>query len=397
MGLVCLLFFAGIAVAQEYKFERLRPVLQPPRQFKYPSGIAGDTSENVYIADTIQESRPTTITPFPNVVVDPRIELFAVLLCLSDNPFIPPYNTPYKFDVLKYFYPFAEHPVVQWCREVWEETGFPILFSLPSAMLLLNPTDLSSDVHSTYYSPVVDEMCDFARETKFMDFFEAHKTIYHQMVLDVCAMLRGTDLIGTLENYFGMKQHSYNIMLSPLFAGGLNALTLPPGGSYSYYDSWDIYAICGFQDITRVAWHEFSHSFVAPILGVYGWQIAQYASLFDPIADKMEPWYPNWDMCVNEHIVRAITIRLSYREKGKLAGDLLLQDTKNEGFIYVKALCEQLEEYENQREKYPTFVDFFPELLKVFEELSEKRLSNSFLLHPVFRLPGLSMPLLAKK
>ncbi|WP_206870715.1 DUF4932 domain-containing protein [Clostridium zeae] len=42
-------------------------------------------------------------------------------------------------------------------------------------------------------------------------------------------------------------------------------------------------------------------------------------------------------------------------------------------FIYINAITEKLKEYENNREKYPTFDDFHPKLIELFKELSEKQ------------------------
>nr|MBC8230115.1 DUF4932 domain-containing protein [bacterium] len=73
-----------------------------------------------------------------------------------------------------------------------------------------------------------------------------------------------------------------------------------------------------------------------------------------------------------------VTTRLAYREIGKEAGEEALQNEKIKSFVYVEALCKRLEQYENQRDKYPTFVDFYPELIKVFEEFSEKEFGDDF-------------------
>jgi hypothetical protein len=45
-------------------------------------------------------------------------------------------------------------------------------------------------------------------------------------------------------------------------------------------------------------------------------------------------------------------------------------------------LCEQLKYYENNRDKYKTFADFYPELIKVFEKLSNQDLGKDFYLIP---------------
>jgi hypothetical protein len=330
-----------------------------------------------------------------NVVVDPRIELLAVVQYLSGygERFVGLITMPYRRDVMEYFAPFKEHPAVKLFAEMRADN-----FSFdapPTAMLHLSkPPDLSLESPFTDYlktraggeerlEEFVKSLRDFARETQFMAFFEAHKGTFLQTVFETHEKLKDIDYIGTLENYYGMKQHSYNIILAPLFGDGAFGPRIERiDGAY------DIYNICGpsgtengFPNFGNLAiiWHEFSHSFVNPTTDKFREQVAQYESLYEPISESMKRQaYPDWLICVNEHIVRAVTTRIAYREFGKEAGEEALQYEKSRSFFYVEALCKRLEQYENQRDKYPTFVDFYPELINVFKELSEKELGDDF-------------------
>jgi len=87
--------------------------------------------------------------------------------------------------------------------------------------------------------------------------------------------------------------------------------------------------------------------------------------------------YATWEICVNEHIVRAVTTRLAYLYLGQNAGDAALANEKGRGFYYIEALCESLEDYESNRDTYPTFESFYPQLIKVFKNLSEQDLPDS--------------------
>ena len=164
-----------------------------------------------------------------NVLVDPRIELLAVVQYLSGYGerfgLITRYDMPYKHDVMGYFALFKEHPAVKlFARMSADNFNFD---APPAAMLHLSePPDLSLEAPFTDYlkkraggeerlEEFVKSLRDFARETQFMAFFEAHKGTFLQTVFDAHEKLRDIDYIGTLENYFGMKQHSYNIILVP--------------------------------------------------------------------------------------------------------------------------------------------------------------------------------------
>lgn len=211
---------------------------------------------------------------------------------------------------------------------------------------------------------------------------------------DVERKLQGVDPISPLENYYGLKQHSYTIILVPLFSGGYGPRMEQKDGAF------DVYIIIGPREakaglpdfgsagnLERLAWHEFSHSFVNPITERSIEGINKYSSLYDPVSSWMKPQaYGNWETCVNEHLIRAVNGRLAYhqeyKEKGEKAAERALQDEiqsqRSKGFFYVEALCKRLELYEANRVRYQTFVDFYPELITLFKELSEAKLGEDF-------------------
>jgi hypothetical protein len=110
------------------------------------------------------------------------------------------------------------------------------------------------------------------------------------------------DLVKDLEDYYGMKQNSYNLILAPLFhSGGYGPRVKTDGGNY------DIYGIIGPHDvkdgipqynkeiIRYIAWHEFGHSFVNPATSRYIDEINKYSKLYDPISIKMASQaYAQW-------------------------------------------------------------------------------------------------------
>lgn len=51
---------------------------------------------------------------------------------------------------------------------------------------------------------------------------------------------------------------------------------------------------------------------------------------------------------------------------------------KKQSFFYIEALCESLKKYESNRDKYLSFENYYPELIKVFKDLSEQDLPDSF-------------------
>ena len=339
-----------------------------------------------------------------NVKIDPRIELLAAVQSLSDYgekfSLLTKLDYDYKNDLLKTFQPFAEHEAVKLFQEM-SHSGFTF-DAPPSVMLhLSSPPDLAVEQPLTDYlirrgggeeklMRFIAHLRDFAKQSRFMDFFRKQKGFYQKTIQSVNENFEDIDFIGVLEGYYGQKQHSYNIILAPMFNGNYGPRISREDGTFDIFNivsprqiKEDILYFGSKANFEHLAWHEFSHSFVNPLGEQHRKELLKYASLFKPIQNKMSASaYGNWITTVNEHVVRAVTTRLNYLHKGKEDGDRVLAGEKTYGFAYVEALCKKLELYEANRAKYPTFTTFYPQLVETFKELSDRDLGPDFYLIP---------------
>jgi Domain of unknown function (DUF4932) len=326
-----------------------------------------------------------------NVTIDPRIELIATVQALYEGyPLVTRYDFNYKREVLKRFAPFVNHPAEKLFQEM-APNGFNF-YAPPEVMLYLSaPPDLKVNKAipeelvkraggKEKLMQFIDALRQFAKESNFMEFFRSHAPFYQEVLSNERAKLAGID-VRVIEKYYGVRQHTYNIIVSPLLHNG------GFGPRVAYKDGlYDIYSINGtvkvekdnptfgtLEDFRYIVWHEFSHSFVNPMVEKHVADVARYSSLLTPIETQMRrEGYKSWQTVVLEHIVRAVTVRLSYRERGKEAGDRALKDETKRGYAYLGNICERLKEYEAHRRQYRTLDSFWPELLKAFEQ-SEQR------------------------
>ncbi|MCM1991256.1 DUF4932 domain-containing protein [Oceanirhabdus seepicola] len=336
-----------------------------------------------------------------NVFVDPRIELLAAVQLISDYDKITGLITrkefQYKKDMKDYFSKFSSHEAVKLFNKM-SKNGFNY-DAPPTAMLYLsNPLNVSKKQDFDDYiikraggfknlENFYLALSKFAGDTNFNEFYESHTDFYKKVVEENAKAVKEGDYIKDIEDYYGMKQNSYNIILSPLFhPGGFGPRVRNEEGSY------DIYSIQGpssteknipmfgnVKSFKYLAWHEFSHSFVNPTTEENLDEINKYSKLYTPLAKAMNSQaYNTWETCVNEHIVRAVTSRLSYLNEGEKSYNKAINYEKSNDFYYVEALCEKLEEYENNRDKYKSFTEFYPELVAVFKEFSEQDLGKDF-------------------
>ena len=339
-----------------------------------------------------------------NVTIDPRIELLAAVQSLSDYrekfSLLTSLDFQYRNDLEQTFKPLADHEAVMLFQEMSHE-GFTF-DAPPTAMLHLgSPPELAIEIPLTEYlskraggrdrlKRFIELLRDFAHRSRFMDFYHRNRGFYDETVQNVTDNFKDIDFIGVLEDYYGQKQHSYNIVLAPMFNGNYGPRISRADGSSDIYNivsprqiKEGILYFGSKDNFEHLAWHEFSHSFVNPLGEKHSEQLGKYESLFSPIRSKMtSSAYGNWLTAVNEHIVRAVTTRLNYLHKGKEHGDRVLRMEKTYGFAYVEALCHELEHYEANRDKYATFTSFYPQLVATFKKLSEMDLGPEFYMIP---------------
>jgi hypothetical protein len=326
-----------------------------------------------------------------NISVDPRMELLGIVQYLSGyeekTGLITDYEFGYKREIDAYFSEYEDHPAVQKFASL-SSLGFS--FDAPAAAMLhlSDPPELEIIRPFTAYlkrrawgednlKDFVEKLRDFVEESNFMEFYSQHSSLYRTITENVEAKIEGRNYVDILEDYFGMENHSYNIILALLFhPGGFGPRLERDDGRF------DIYNICGPHGVeddiphfgtekyfNYLAWHEFSHSFINPLTSKFHDQVEQYEDLIKPVKELMSSQaYPSWPIIVNEHVVRAVTTRLAYINDGSKEGKRALNKERARGFIYFPALLNKLKQYENSRDKYPTFESFYPVLLTAFED-----------------------------
>ncbi len=335
-----------------------------------------------------------------NIIVDPRIELLSAVQQQADYKILTQLEFDYNSNMDDYFKNYRSHKAVKEFKKL-DKHGFNYDAPPTSMLHLTNPPNLEQRLEFSEYiiqrakgeknlTDFVQDLREYSIETNFKSFYDENIPSYEAMVERVYDNIKDMNIANALDEYYGMDVNSYNIILAPIIhSGGYGPRIKGENGLY------DIYGIIGpenvmvedgkripkysSENIRYLVWHEFSHSFVNPTTEKYLNEINKYDNLYSRIRKIMESQaYPSWEICVNEHIVRAVTTRLSYIHLGKAAGEQALAMERSRGFYYIDALCESLVEYENNRDMYSNFESYYPRLIEVFRELSEQELPDSF-------------------
>ena len=325
-----------------------------------------------------------------NVSVDPRIELLLVVQLLSEYDGLTKFDIGFISTVNDWFSSYSQHDAVKMFRDITSEGIY--FDAYPTAMLYLSdPPELSQmpsfdNQNDTYVAHAfggtnkVSEFAallrDFVAKSNYMEFFTTNRSYYDSLTSKLSEEMSSIDCIEVLENYFGMNQNSYNLILSPLLhAGGFGPRVSTRDGAL------DIYSIIG--PLSSVAgmpmfgtglsifvniWHEFGHSFVNPLTETHHDRVSRCTHLYEPIQSNMKNMgYSSWGNCVNEHVIRAVVVRLVHQELDLEFADELLKTERDRSFAYIDPLCDKLRRYETSRDRYQNFGDFYPELLAAFD------------------------------
>jgi hypothetical protein len=324
-----------------------------------------------------------------HISIDPRMELLATIQLLANYRVINR-NMRYSKDVLYYFKSFKTQKAVKMTDKLYKEHDFCHDAPVTSMLHLSQLPDLEQQIPFSDYllrrgggkknlEQYRKSIKQFAEIANFEAFWNS-KISFYKKILDITIADMGKiDLVKMMEDYFNEIQASYNIIISPAFRGGYGPKIPGTDGKKNIYaclsadDMKDDIPYLDGESLLYYVWHEFGHSFVNPLTEKYADRVASSEKLFTPIKNRMDYMaYGSWTICLNEHIIRAINVRLYELYLGvEKSKDLLNNDLKR-SFIYIKPILEKLKEFEKQRdENNITFSEFYPELLNLLDSLQK--------------------------
>ncbi|MCD4829453.1 MAG: DUF4932 domain-containing protein [Candidatus Cloacimonetes bacterium] len=331
------------------------------------------------------------------ISVDPRIELLSIIQYFASHEGFDPIcakETEYVERISAFFSGFRNHPAIKFYEKM-SASDFSY-DAPPNLMMHLSITPKVELIYplSNYIMErtggenivyeLIDHLNDFIEETCFMAFYENNQAYYNSVVALITDDLGNNNHIAILEEYYGMEQNSYSVVIAPLFSGNYGSEVNSIDGSKNIFSFQDLSQLRESKRINGtlkyqmlgILWHEFSHSFINPLTKKHLIEVMKYQSLFKDIEKQMkEQAYSTWETCVNELIIRAVTCRfiilefndLLNNDTSKYQGDYF-DNEERQGFIYIRALYHKLTRYESNRDKYRTIDEFYIELLSGFKE-----------------------------
>ena len=215
-----------------------------------------------------------------------------------------------------------------------------------------------------YLDAYWEKVRDFYLKAGYEAFFKNHGDRYRSYSDTVYASLPPLDIVKAHEDYHGTSAAGhFFIVPSPL--------SMPTGGSFGGPMGGSVFNYMGYgfdssETIAYLGLHEFGHSFCNPVSDKYAAEAAKYAFIIEGIQEEMisQKYGTSWETVMAELLVRSVHARLLLKSEGREAAELFLLDEKYRyKFVFIEDFYALLEEYENNRAKYPTLSEFYPKLL----------------------------------
>jgi len=324
--------------------------------------------------------------------VDPRVELLSIVFRVAGaEEYQRSRVSSYAEDVDTYFAPFSDHEAIRQVHRLRQNlyishdaviklaVHLEDVQSLEESVPLDKVTTLGVRWKAEPARAFLGSLRSFVEATRFDRFLAQHQKLYIETDARLRRQLSEDDLLW-LDEYFGATSRSLQVI------PGMLTGRASYGASVRRARDPDRFAIVGVESVDRAGLpdfdrsvvesvvHELCHSYVRPLLDEYGDELEVSAGrLYLSQRRKMEvQGYRNAYTVMNETLTRACTNRF-LQAKGQpeeVVGDYAYN--RSRGFLWIEEVSQQLERYENERKRFPTFVDFGSELTRFFSELTDK-------------------------
>lgn len=340
----------------------------------------------IYAISNLSCSSQKTEVGF-KILVDPRIELMNIALTFTDLPYfgkISDEKYEYYQDVIKHFSSQRNHEAIKRC------VSFPYFLdiSFPDQMVLYLSDPPNMGLKYTPPANITKQVLDdilqfvsvlnqFAIDSKFMNFWEDHQRYYDSITYSLQNKLPYHEYLSLVNDFYGVKSSEFVCVISPILMGAAFGPALDVEGKRVPYFVTGPDRIEDGKPIFTDKWlrllifHEYGHSFVSPLCEKYRDQIMVRDSLLNYFNqnDVIRSTYDNWFTVVNEQITRGCENFL-LRKAGYIQESREnIERNLNHGFVLLPSVVRKFEYYDTHREMYPTLESFFPEILKVFDEM----------------------------
>lgn len=330
-----------------------------------------------------------------DVAVDPRVELVCILFRLAGaQEFSNGRIQGYTRDIDTHFGPFKEHDAVKLVRKlrtdrgIWYDAPMSLAVHLRDAKSLdgVVPLDpLPAEVDHRWRAEDVRDFQRaarlFAEESRFEEFFAAHRELYEQSTDRARQMVERHVKLDWFDSFFGSRSGvRFHVVVGLQNGTGNYGVRVVADGTENLYCILGVWS-CDEQGLPTfpasrapVVIHEFGHSYVNPLVEQHYAEMSDAGEkLFSRNAAQMrQQAYANGRTVLLESVVRACVVRYRFANDGVAAGTLEALEQSARGFAWTGDLSSLLADFEKHRATYPTLEAFMPRIVRFFNDYAAR-------------------------
>ncbi|WP_426474688.1 DUF4932 domain-containing protein [Chryseobacterium balustinum] len=330
--------------------------------------------------------------------VDEKVEIVSIVFRLAGaKEYSSDYNKKYAADINTYFDAYKNSEIVEFIKENRNKNSLGNDAVMSMALHLSFKNGKFSQIKEKVNlldkrwekvdkNQFVLLLNQFYKTTNFQQFFNNHSGDYKKAEDEYQATILSDFNQVWYSKFYGKKaSEDYNIILGYGNGGGNYGIKTHPEKQketvnavvgMSSFDK-DGNAIFDKNEFQPLLIHEFNHSFINYILDMDDNKSKLENSakiIYELVKEDMESQaYTNWEIMINESLVRASVVRYmmdnKYSQK-EINEEISIQEKRK--FLWIKDLVELLGKYDSNRKQYPTLESFYPEIISFYNQLAPK-------------------------
>jgi hypothetical protein len=227
------------------------------------------------------------------------------------------------------------------------------------------------------------DLSSLAQKSDFLGWFAAWRPYLQDLLERSTAGFDPEPVIRWLHAYFAPSDAQYALAFAPAMfpSGGYGASAIDPDGTPVVWEvvlasatSTQAPEFPSALSLEVLSMHEWGHSFVNPAFESQVALVLPLAPLYEPRREILaRHGYANFGIFLVEQVLRAAVDRGILAKYQSDLGNV--KRDEDAGFYLTEFTMQQLGEYEQNREQYPTFSAYLPVLLTTYRDRMDELLA----------------------
>jgi hypothetical protein len=348
---------------------------------------------------TVSTTRINAQFVAPIVKTDKRIEFLSVVSKLSEfSEYKNDNYKDYSEKVDAHFKEFKEHKLIDYFKQLRKERNiaYDAIMSLAIRIEIYERVKIVHDVENLDsrwdkkdLTKLEELLNDFYSTTNFENFYNTNKILYQVAVKSLELATKEINYNWFREYYGQLSQDNYVLVAGMLLGyhnygpsvkidGKQKELFSILGVSHTSPDGLPYYSQNIVEDI---AIHEFTHSFMNPLVDEFFQEMEEQATNFYNISKlKLKKMaYGEPLIAYRESFVRAGVIEY-YKQHNETEFQIMIRKNSESsaGFYLVPFLVDYLNDYNQKRSDFSSFREYMPVIVERQNNLSAKQIKREF-------------------